>query len=232
VPLAIEAAGVARRLGGTWALRGVDLQVPSGRAVMLFGSNGAGKTTLIRLLGTATRPSLGTLRLLGGPAEDARPRVGLLSHADHHYDDLTARENLHLAARLPTTADRRRTDEDVARTLVEVGLAGREDHAVRGFSAGMRKRLAFARILLKRPDLVLLDEPYAQLDPEGHTFVDLLLGRLRAAGTTLVVSTHQVTRVAPLCDDAVRLGGGKVTWAGPASDAPGQLAPGPRPEDA
>lgn len=181
---------------------------------MLCGPNGAGKTTLIRLLGTALSPTAGTLALFGMPAdENVRPRVGMLSHADHHYDELTARENLQLAhdlgaARVP-----------VADTLARVGLAARADEPVRGFSAGMRKRLAFGRLLGRRTDLVLLDEPYAGLDPAGAAFVDELVRAWRTAGTTVVVSTHQVQRVAPLCDRAVVLTSGRVTWTGPATDA-------------
>lgn len=198
-----------------------------GRSLMLFGANGAGKTTLIRVLGTALRPSAGTLRLFGGKPEDGRARVSLLSHADNHYDELTARENLRLAGALgPRAADPAELDA----VLGEVGLADRADEPVRGFSAGMRKRLAFARLLVKRADLVLLDEPYAQLDPSGHAFVDRLVRRLRAAGSTVIVSTHQVARVAALMEDALLLEKGRVAWIGDAGDAPARL-PALREED-
>lgn len=211
---AILARGLTRRLGRTWALRGVDLEVAQGRSVMLFGANGAGKTTLVRVLATALRPTAGTLRLFAQPAGDPiRPRVGLLSHADGHYDELSARENLDLAAGLGARA------RPVAEVLEEVGLAARADDGVATFSAGMRKRLAFARLLLKDPDLVLLDEPYAQLDPPGHAFVDRLLADLHARGRTVVVSTHMVARVATLCQDAVRMEKGRISWSGPAADA-------------
>lgn len=217
---AVSAKGVGRRMGGAWALRAVDLDVPVGRTCMLFGANGAGKTTLIRLLGTALRPSLGTLRLFGGPAPAARARIGMLSHADHHYDDLSAAENLRLGAMLSDPARVAR----IPAVLAEVGLGARADDAVRGFSAGMRKRLAFARLLLKDPELILLDEPYAQLDPAGHELVDRLLRGWRTAGRTVLVSTHQVARVATLCEEAVQLERGVVAWRGPAAEAPLHLA--------
>ena len=181
---------------------------------MLCGPNGAGKTTLIRLLGTALSPTAGTLDVFGLPTnEGIRRRVGMLSHADHHYDELTARENLQLAHDLGAAS------APVLETLARVGLAERADDAVRGFSAGMRKRLAFGRLLARNPELVLLDEPYAGLDPSGAAFVDDLVRGWRAAGTTVVVSTHQVQRVAPLCDGAVVLAAGRIAWTGPAVDA-------------
>ncbi|MFZ5482175.1 MAG: ABC transporter ATP-binding protein [Myxococcota bacterium] len=206
---AIAATGLCRRYAARWALRGVDLRVERGRALMIVGANGAGKTTLVRVLGTALRPTQGSLELLGcAEPRDARPKVALLSHADGHYDDLTARENLAFAARAGGA--------DADALLERVGLAARRHDVVRTFSAGMRKRLSFARLLCKRADLVLLDEPYAGMDPAGHAFVDGLLRELRAGGTTVVLSTHQVARGAELCDDAVRLDAGKVAWAGPA----------------
>lgn len=210
--LAVDATAVSRRYGGRWALRGVDLKVETGRAVMVCGANGSGKTTLLRILATAIRPTGGELKILGHAwGTEVRPSVCLLSHLDGHYDDLTARENLDLTG-LP----------GVEAVLAEVGLDKRADDRVRGYSAGMRKRLAFARVLLKKPPLVLLDEPYAALDPEGARFVDALVGKLRAGGTTLVVSTHQVVRASALCDDAVKLDLGRVVWTGTAKDVVGE----------
>jgi len=219
----LQARALTRRLGPTWALRGVDLDLVEGRMVMLNGPNGAGKTTLVRVLATALRPTAGSLHLFGRPLEAVdRARVGLLTHADGHYDALSARENLRVAAALGPV---RRPLEEV---LELVGLAPRADDMVGTYSAGMRKRLAFARLLMKDPDLVLLDEPYAQLDPSGHALVDGLLAAWRAGGRTVLVSTHMVSRVASLVDDAVRLEGGRIIWNGPASEALA-AAPGPGP---
>jgi heme exporter protein A len=218
-PPVIRAERLARRQGGRWALRGVDLVVEPGRVLMVCGSNGAGKTTLIRLLGTALTPTAGSLRLFGQAPEAVRARVAMLSHADHHYDDLTARENLAIAAGLG------KPGRPVAEVLEQVGLAARADDVVRTFSAGMRKRLAFARLLWKEADLVLLDEPYAGLDPAGGRFVDGLFAGWRARGATVVVSTHQVDRGAALADDAVLLEAGRVSWAGKARDAGARIAP-------
>lgn len=212
----ISTVRLARRYAGRWALRGVDLRVERGRALMIFGSNGSGKTTLIRLLGTALRPTSGRIELFGRAPEDdgVRARVAMLSHVDHHYDDLSALENLELAASLgPPRAG------DPIEQLRAVGLEDRAGDLVRSFSAGMRKRLAFARLLWKRAELVLLDEPYAGMDPAGQALVDTLIGSLRATGTTVVLSTHQVDRGAGLCDEAVLLRAGRATWTGQAADA-------------
>ncbi len=215
----ILARSLSRRHGGRWAVRSVDLEVQRGELRMVCGENGAGKTTLIRVLATALAPSGGTLQLFGGDPVAARRRVAMLSHADHHYDELSARENLRLAADLCG-----RPALEVDAVLDTVGLGGRTDDAVRGFSAGMRKRLAFARVLLKDADLVLLDEPFAGLDPSGANFVDELLRSWRARGTTVVVSTHQIERVAAACDTATVLSAGRAAWTGPADQALARFA--------
>jgi heme exporter protein A len=206
----IRASGLGRRFARHWALRGVDLEVHAGAALMLVGRNGSGKTTLLRVLASLLRPTAGTLQVFGVSPALARDRLALLSHADGHYDDLTAEENLALGA----------APRSVEAALAEVGLGSRAGDLVRTFSAGMRKRLAFARLLLKRPTLALLDEPYAALDPEGQAFADAAIRRLRASGATLVVATHQQARTAPLCDEAVVLEGGRVSWRGPPGDLP------------
>jgi ABC-type multidrug transport system ATPase subunit len=154
---------------------------------------------------------VGSVHLFGVPPIDARSRLALLSHADGHYDELSGRDNLELAkelGRLPGAID-------VA--LDRVGLRTRADDLVRAYSSGMRKRLAFARLLLKSPPLVFLDEPYAALDHDGHALVDRLLGEFRMAGATVLVSTHQVARVRPLCDEAFELQAGSLAVRGPAS---------------
>jgi heme exporter protein A len=104
--------------------------------------------------------------------------------------------------------------------LARVGLAGREDDPVSAFSAGMRKRLSLARVLLKGAAVVLLDEPYGELDPAGFLLLDGILRDLRAAGTTVVVATHLVERGRSLCDHAIVLEAGRLAWSGPAASAP------------
>ncbi len=218
----VALARLGRRQGSRWTLRGVDLEVPKGQQLMVVGSNGSGKTTLLRLISQAWLPSSGKIRLFGAaPGPEAAARSALLSHADYLYDDLSAWENLNILVRLYP-----QKDTDPLAILAEVGLDKRRDDLVRTFSAGMRKRLALARLLWKRPELVLLDEPYGQLDPAGGQMMDALFRRFRAAGTTLIVATHQVRRVGALCDRAIYLADGKLCWEGPAAKAASVADPG------
>ena len=210
--LVLEALGVGRRLGGRWALRDVSVAVRRGESVMLHGPNGSGKTTLLRVLASALSPTTGTVRTFGGEPRENRRRIGLLSHADGHWDELSGLDNLELARSLGKFSG------SVAEVLDRVGLTSRAGDPVRAYSAGMRKRLAFARLLLKNPELILLDEPYAALDADGHGFVDELLNSFSGAGRTLIVSTHQTSRVRRFCDRELVLAEGRL--------ATGHVAPG------
>jgi heme exporter protein A len=193
------------------------MQVPAATVVMLAGRNGAGKSTLLRVLATAIRPDRGTA-IVGGfdvtqHREDVRKLTALLAHQSYLYDSLTARENL------VVVADHLRVSrERVLPLLEQVGLAPRADDVVSTFSAGMRKRLSFARVLLQEPRVVLLDEPYGALDPPGFDLVDSVIAGLKASGATIVMATHQWERSSRLCDQAVVLEQGKVAWQGPASE--------------
>ncbi len=218
---AVEAAGVCRRYGRRWALVDVDLAVPRGSSLLVAGRNGSGKSTLFRVLSTLLRPDRGTTRLLGrDPARDlraARRRVALLSHYSNHYEALTALENLAVAARfLERPSDR----ASLLPALAEVGLADRADDPVVTFSAGMRKRLTLARTLLQRAEVILLDEPYGQLDPPGFRLIDRVVGALRARGATVLIATHLLERGAALCEQGLVLEGGRVAWSGSAAELP------------
>jgi heme exporter protein A len=215
---AIAARGLARRFGGRWALRGVDLEVPVGGALLITGANGSGKTTLIRCLSTALRPHHGTLELFGRPAQEDRAshrrRIAMLSHATGLYDDLSAHENVRVWATLQGL----RVDVDAA--LARTGLSADRPEPVRTFSAGMRRRLALAILLLKTPELLLLDEPFAALDAEGRRFMSGLLGTLRSQGVTLVIASHLPVLAGPHCDEAVHLDAGLIAWTGLTSALP------------
>ena len=222
-PLAVAATSLGRAYRGRWALADAHIELPAGRSLLLAGPNGAGKTTLLRLLATAVAPTTGSLSLFGVDARKdlvaARRGLALLSHRTHLYSELTALQNLGTAARISG-----RVDADLPALLAEVGLHGRANDAVRTFSAGMRKRLALARLLLQDPRLVLLDEPYGQLDPAGFRLVDDLIGRLQDEGRTLVLSTHLVDRGASLLQSGMVLVDGRVRWVGPAAELPAAMA--------
>lgn len=210
-PPSVTTTDLARLFAGSPALAGVSLRVDAARTIALLGANGAGKTTLLRLLATAIRPSYGRGTVDGldidRDAAAVRERVAYLSHATGLYDDLTARENLRFAATMLGTPD---AEERVERALADVALAERAGDRVRDFSAGMRKRLALGRILLGRPSLVLLDEPYAALDVGGMAVVDQLLVAWRDAGVSILIASHATDRLAPYLDGSVVLDRGVV----------------------
>lgn len=219
LPVAVEASGLCRRYGRRWALIDVSFTVPRGTLLMVAGRNGSGKSTLFRVLATAIRVDRGTARIEGkdvsAERQDVRHLIGLLSHQTYLYDSLTALENLQVAARF-LGADAGRGA--LLPLLEEVGLADRADDPPATFSAGMRKRLSLARVLLKRAPVVLLDEPYAQLDPPGFRLVDRLLDRLRERGATVLIATHLLERAAEQCNNGIVLEEGRLAWSGPASD--------------
>lgn len=194
----------------------VSFEVDAGGALMLVGANGSGKTTLLRCLATALRPHDGTIRVDGRPLWDnrhaLRPRIAMLGHAPALYADLSASENLRAWASMGGHR------ADVPALLARVGLTDTGTRPVRAFSAGMTRRLALARLLIKSPSLLLLDEPFSALDPPGRAVVADVVRALRAGGTTVVLTTHHPAIAAPLCDQAIRLDAGRVAWRGAPTD--------------
>lgn len=210
---AIALKDVSYRYGKRWALVRLSLEVPPGKIVLLTGRNGAGKTTLLRVLATALRPHYGTVEMLGSsPHPDPtihRRRLALLTHQSYFYDELSSTENLKLYARLRGC--------DLAKIpglLEKVGLGQDADRPVQEYSAGMKRRLGMARLLLAEPDLALLDEPFGQLDPQGVELVEGIIQELRAQGTTLVMSTHDIQRGLSLADLHLDLEGGRLVSFG------------------
>ena len=184
---AVELCGLVRRYGEREALSGVDLELGTGRTLVVFGPNGAGKTTLLRVLATLLRPHAGEVRVLGSeiPQEDwaVRGRVGLVAHEPMLYRELKARENLRFHARLHGCSEER-----VSELLDSVGLKTRADEPLRTLSRGMVQRAAVARAVLHEPELLLLDEPYANLDPAAIELLAPLIGA--GSGHTRVVCSH------------------------------------------
>jgi heme exporter protein A len=174
--------GLTRHYGEREALSGVSLSVGEGQTLVVFGPNGAGKTTLLRVLATLLRPHAGNVNVLGArlPEESwaVRGRVGLLGHEPLLYRELTARENLRFHARLYGVADAR-----VQELLDAVAMGARAGEPLRTLSRGMVQRVAVARAVLHDPELLLLDEPYANLDPAAVELVAPLL-QARAATAT------------------------------------------------
>jgi heme exporter protein A len=211
-PPAIELKDLGRAYGERVALAGVTLTLPRGSTLAVFGANGAGKTTLLRILATLLRPHRGTARVLGRelPREGwaVRGRVGFLGHEPLLYRDLTARENLRFHARLHGVAPAR-----VQQLLDAVGLARRADDPVHTYSRGMVQRAAVCRALLHEPELLLLDEPLAGLDPAAADAVHELVG-----GGTRVVSSHDVEHGLEQADVVLGLRGGRAELVAAAAD--------------
>jgi heme exporter protein A len=209
----IEVENLARRYGTRWALAGVTFRLDPATVLMVAGHNGAGKSTLFRVLATAIRPDRGRARIgefdLVTHRQDVRKLTALLAHQNYLYDSLTARENLEVVA-----DHLGKTRNGVVPALAQVGLEARAHDVVATFSAGMRKRLSFARILLQQPSVVLLDEPYGALDPAGFDLVDDVIAALKRGGATILMATHQLERSAKLSDRAIVLEEGRVRWDG------------------
>jgi heme ABC exporter ATP-binding subunit CcmA len=184
---------VTRVFGVLPAVVRVDLTIEEGETVLIRGPNGAGKSTLLRIIATALSPTYGSGSVLGfdllAGRDDIRRRAEFLGHRTRLYEDLTGRENLRFACALYGL-----DTDGVSAVLEEVGLASAADERVRGYSQGMRQRVAVARALLRRPQLLLLDEPYAGLDQEAKDVVDRSIEAARADGRTVVVATHDPTR--------------------------------------
>jgi heme exporter protein A len=210
---ALDVTGLVRRFGEREALREVDVKLPSGQTLAVFGPNGAGKTTLLRVLGTLLLPHAGSVRVLGSElphdAHAVRARIGFLGHETLLYRELTGRENLTFYARLYGIA----RPQDRLRSLLEAtAMTARADDPVHSLSRGMVQRLAICRAVLHEPELLLLDEPFAGLDPDAEELVEPLIGR--SSGCTRVLVTHDIERGLTQSDLVLGLRDGRVLLTG------------------
>jgi heme exporter protein A len=207
----IRLEGVERRYGERVALSGVNVNVDAGQTLVVLGPNGAGKTTLLRVLAGLLRPHAGSATVLGAelPKESwkLRGKVGFLAHEPLLYRDLTPRENLRFQARLHGVAPER-----VEAVLGAVGMSSRADDPLGELSRGMVQRVAAARAVLHDPPLLLLDEPWAGLDPGAVELLEPIIGP--SSGKTRVVVTHDVARGEAEADVTLRLRDGRETPAG------------------
>jgi ABC-2 type transport system ATP-binding protein len=221
---AVSADGLSRRYGRTVALDAVDLNLERG-ITGLLGPNGAGKTTLLSILATVNEPDAGRVSVFGlDPREAAerveiRRRLGFLPQELGYHRHFTVAGFLDYMAILKEITDRRRRSEEVARVLAAVGLDGRASTRIRALSGGMRQRLGIAQALLGRPDLLILDEPTAGLDPEQRLRFRELLSDL-PGDPVIVLSTHQADDITAICPRVVVLLQGQVHFAG----TPAELA--------
>ena len=198
---------VSKLFGTFAALRHVSLDLEPGRCYVLLGPNGAGKSTLLRILAGLLRPSHGKLRVFGNAEpQQARARIGYMSHAPMLYDELTGQENLRYFRSLYPG----RTCLDPADALRQVGLDPDLNRYVGQYSQGMRQRTSLARVLLPMPELLLLDEPFSNMDVESVRQMVELLSRFRHSDRTIVLTTHQRELAAPIADWIITLQAGRV----------------------
>ena len=211
---AVLLRGAGRRYGERAALRDVSLELAAGQTLVVFGPNGAGKTTLLRMLATLLRPHAGEVRVLGRSLPDdgyaVRGRIGFLGHEPLLYRELSGRENLRFHARLHGVGSER-----VEAVLAAVGMDRRAGDPVAELSRGMVQRLAVARAVLHEPELLLLDEPLANLDPAAQAQVAPLIGA--GSGRTRVLTSHDPAGGLVGADLALGLKGGRAELLAPAA---------------
>ena len=209
-PVTIEINSLSHRYGNHWVLIDVTFQTKAGEVIALLGPNGSGKSTLLRILSTLTPPTLGSGTLFGYDLTKDRKKIRAqlhwLGHDFNLYKNLTAAENLKLFYQFKGETF---SSQKISEVLEKVGLAGKESAFVESFSAGMRKRLALARILLKDYPLILLDEPHTNLDQEGKKLIDHYIGAWKREGKTVFLASHDHDSVLPLSDKTITLHAGR-----------------------
>ena len=208
--LAVHLRSVVALVGRFPALAGVDLDVEAGEILLVQGPNGAGKTSLLRACAGLVPIAAGEATVLGHDLRrdrrSMRRQVGLLGHSSFLYDDLTVDENVRFAARATGAGD-----ADVEALLARLGLAARLGGvAAARLSAGQRRRVALAALVVRRPALWLLDEPHAGLDAEGRELLDDLLRQAVSDGATVVFASHERDRASDLAGRSVTMAGGQL----------------------
>lgn len=204
----VEVCGVTRVFGSTAALRGVSARFDGGTITCLQGPNGAGKSTLLGVIGTVFKPTRGTVDYvpLGGDRERARREIGWVAHESHCYRDLSARQNVELAAGLHGGGPANAWETVMRR----VGAEALADRRVGTLSKGQRQRVALARALVHGPSVLLLDEPWSGLDSVGAERLEQILAEERERGCVIVVVSHSSEQMARLGGATLRLAQGRV----------------------
>jgi ABC-type multidrug transport system ATPase subunit len=209
---------LVKQFGRFAALRGVDATFSSGRMYAILGDNGAGKTTLLRLLAGLASPSRGTISMLG--SKDLRAvcaQVGYMAHPSLLYDEMTGLENLRYFAQLYGISG----DDRCREAIAFVGLDPDLQRPVGQYSQGMRQRMSLARALLHDPKLLLLDEPFSNVDVHSARHMVELLGQMRDAGKTIFIVTHQAQLLDRTADEFVWMEAGKIASRTPSLQAGG-----------
>lgn len=211
--LVIDLESVVRTFGSVTAVDNLELRVPAGSVAVLLGPNGAGKTTTVRLITGALIPDSGAIHVLGldprTDGDEIRARTGVVPPKPAMYDNLSGADNLKFAAKLWGVGD-----EGIEAAAERFDIAYALDKEVGGYSTGMRTRLALARAVIHDPDVLLLDEPTAGLDPESSRAVLDLIRELAGRGRTILMCTHLLHEAEGIADQVVLMGDGRAQVAG------------------
>jgi heme ABC exporter ATP-binding subunit CcmA len=203
----IAVSNLIKQFGRFAALRGVTVEFSGGKLYAILGDNGAGKTTLLRTLAGLSQPSSGKVTILGSSKfHDICQQVGYMAHPSLLYDEMSGMENLAYFARLYGIADGNRCAEAIR----AVGLDPDLDRPVGQYSQGMKQRMSLARALLHDPKILLLDEPFSNVDLHSATEMVRLLARTRDQGKTIFIVTHQASLLEGAADEFVWMEYGKI----------------------
>jgi ABC-type multidrug transport system ATPase subunit len=207
----VVADGVVKQFGRFAALRGVSAQFASRRLYVILGDNGAGKTTLLRTLAGLAQPTRGTISILGATSiRSVCTQIGYMAHPSLLYDEMTGMENLRYFAGLYGLEDDKTVNDRCREVIAAVKLDPELERPVGQYSQGMRQRLSLARALLNDPKLLLLDEPFSNVDSRSAQDMAVLLAQMRDRGKTLFVVTHQPGLLEELAEEFVRMDAGKI----------------------
>lgn len=211
--LAIKVQGLTKSFGTRQALRGIDLEIESGKSVVVFGPNGAGKTTLIRILATIMNPSSGTLLVDGldlkSNAEEIRRKIGIVTHQTLLYNNLTAYENMEFYGRMFDVPELKKRIQELVSL---VGMTARLHDRVGTLSRGMQQRISIARALLHKPTLLFMDEPETGLDQEAIPLIWDPMPDETGRKRTIILTTHNMERGFELGEQLLILDKGKVVY--------------------
>lgn len=203
---AITVSNVIKQFGRFAALRGVNAEFYSGKFYAILGDNGAGKTTLLRALAGLAHPTQGTISILGMSPQDACREIGYMAHPSLLYDEMSGMENLRYFARLYGIAG----DERCAHVVRSVGLDPELTRPVGQYSQGMRQRMSLARAILHDPKILLLDEPFSNVDVHSAAAMVGLLKGMRDSGKTVFVVTHQAALLQGAADEFIWMQAGRI----------------------
>jgi ABC-type multidrug transport system ATPase subunit len=205
-PSVIAIQNVSKRFGRFAALRGVSAEFDGGRFHAILGDNGAGKTTLLRALAGLAHPTQGTISIFGKSPREACREIGYMAHPSLLYDEMSGMENLRYFARLYGTAN----DGRCAEVIRGLGLDPELKRPVGQYSQGMRQRMSLARAILHDPEILLLDEPFSNVDMHSAREMVSLLKGMRDGGKTIFVVTHQALLLEGVADEFVWMQAGQI----------------------